>query len=74
MIGAEQVVVDGLGHAHTEELVPPRSAGDFDPMDGVHGIVAADQEEVADVVALEQLENAWKILVSELVPAGAQGG
>jgi hypothetical protein len=36
-------------------------------VDGIHGVVAADEEQVADVVALELLEDARQLLVAEFV-------
>ncbi len=79
MVGAGQVVVDGLGDAHDAALVahPVHILGDF--VAGVHGVVAAVVEEIADVVLLEDFQNALivgvvHIRVGDLVPAGAQGG
>src|SRR5262249_6118259 len=50
VVGPHQVVVDGLGHPHHPQLVPLLPGQAVDLVGGVHRVVAADVEEVADVV------------------------
>ena len=78
MVGAEQVVVNGLGDAHDPAGIAHllHILGNF--VAGVHGVVAAVVEEVADIVFLKNLQDALVIgvicvRVSDLVPAAAQG-
>ena len=75
VVGAGQVVIDGLGHADHAELVALGlgELGDF--VGGVLGVVATDVEEVADVVGLEDLKDAIKVgLFLEFETAGAESG
>ena len=53
-----QVVVDGLRHADAGDRVAERGADLRDLERGVHRIVAAVVEEVADVVRAEHLDQA----------------
>ena len=79
MVRAIQVVVDGLGHADdpTDVLFLLEEFADL--IAGVHGVVAADIEEVADIVLLEHLHDPAIIrivvhIVLQLIAAGTQGG
>ena len=79
MIGAKQVVVDSLGHAHHPALIAGLGHEAAHLGAGVHGIVAAVVEEVADVVLFEDLQDALivgiiHIRVLHLIAAGAQSG
>ena len=79
MVGAEQVIVNGLGHAHHAAVVIHRLHVLIDLVAGVHGVVAAVIEEIAHVVLLEHLQNALivgvvQLRVGDLVPAGAESG
>ena len=79
MVGAEEVVVDGLGHAHDPALVADLLHVFADFVAGVHGVVSAVVEEVADVIFLEDLQDALiigvvHIRVLHLIAAGAQSG
>ena len=79
MVGAEKVVVDGLGNAEDPALVAHLLHIAADLVAGVHGIVAAVVEEIADVIFLEDLQDALEIGVvglgvGDLVAAGAQSG
>ncbi len=75
VVGDGQVVVDGLGNADDAEGVALFLGELGDLVGGVLGIVAAGVEKVADVVGLEDLEDAFKVgLLLELVAAGAEGG
>ena len=77
VVGAEQVVVDGLRNAHDAALVAGLHHILGNLVAGIHGVVAAVVEEVADVVLLEDLKNTLVIgivyvRISQLVAAGAQ--
>ena len=79
MVGAVEVVVDGLGHAHHAALIAHLLHVLGDLVAGVHGVVAAVIEEVADVILLEDLKNPLvvgviHIGISQLVAAGTQSG
>ena len=79
VIGAEQVVVDSLGHAHDATLIAHLLHVLGDLVAGVHGVVAAVVEEIAHVVLLEDLQNTLivgvvHIGVGDLVAAGTQLG
>ena len=58
MIRAVKVVIDGLGNAHDAALIADGLHVTADLCAGVHRIVAAVIEEIADVVLLEYLEDA----------------
>ena len=64
MVGDHQVVVDGLGHAHKADVALDALAVLGQLADGVHGIVAADVEEVADV---QLFQNGEQLFVDGLV-------
>ena len=77
VVGAEQVIVDGLRNAHYAALVAGLHHILGNLVAGIHGVVAAVVEEVTDVVLLEDLEDALvigviNIRISQLVAAGAQ--
>ena len=79
VISAVKVVVNGLGDAHDAALVADGFHIAADLCAGVHGIVAAVIEEIADVVLLEYLKNALIIGViilrsRYLITAGAKLG
>ena len=64
VVGDHQVVVDGLGHAHEADVALDALAVLGQLADGVHGVVAADVEEVADV---QLFQNGEQLLVDRLV-------
>ena len=79
VVGAEEIVVDGLGDAHDAALVADLLHILGDLVAGIHGVVAAVVAEIADIVLLEDLKNALVIgivfiRVLDLVAAGAEGG
>ena len=79
MVGAEQVVVDGLGHAHHAAVVAHGLHILVNLVAGIHGVITAVVEEVAHVVLLEYLQNTLiigvvQLRVGDLVAAGAQRG
>ena len=75
MVGEREIVIDRLRDADDAELVALRLRELGDLVGGVLGVVAADVEEVADVVRLEDFKDAVEIgLLLELVTAGAEGG
>jgi hypothetical protein len=73
VVGAEEIVVHGLGDADAVQLVAVLAAVLLHPMDGVHGVVAADEEEIADVVLAQHLEDAGEVLFLDLMAGGSQG-
>ena len=78
VVGADEVVVDRLRNAHNAHLVVAGLRVCRQLCDRVHRVVAADVEEIADVILLEDreelLENALGILpyLRELLTAGAE--
>ena len=79
VVGAVQVVVDGLGNAHHAALIAVLQHELADLVAGVHAVVAAVVEEVAHVVLLEDLQDALvvgvvHIGVGQLIAAGTQRG
>ena len=79
VVGAEQVVVDGLRDAHDAALIAGLHHILGNLIAGIHGVVAAIVEEIADVVLLKDLKDALvigvvHIRVSQLVAAGAECG
>ena len=77
MVGAGEVVVDGLRDTHAAHFIAVSQHELGDLVAGIHGVVAAVVEEVANVVLLEHGENLLIIglvLVGilQLVAAGAQ--
>ena len=69
-----QVIINGLGDSDDPQLVAGLAGQLIDLVAGVHGIVAAVVEEVADVELLEALQHRRVVRVGELPPAGAQSG
>ena len=57
------VVVDRFGHAHHGELVPFLLREPGHTRRGVHRIVAADVEEITDIVCAQHIDDALEILL-----------
>ena len=57
VVGDHQVVVNGLGYAHKADLAADVGAVIGQLADGIHRVVAADIEEVADVQLLQDLKQ-----------------
>lgn len=79
MVGAEEVVVNGLGHADDIAVVALPLHELADLVAGVHAVVAAVVEEKADVVLLEDLEEPLVVggilvVILELVSGRAERG
>ena len=79
VVGADQVVVDGLGHAHKADGAADGLAVGGELGDGVHAVVAADVEHRVHLIAGEQLKQRFVHLVphhrrGQLVAAAAQIG
>ena len=79
VVGAIKVVVDLLGHAHDTALVADLLHVLADLIAGIHRVISAVVEEIADVVLFEYLKDALVIGVVlvgvlHLVAAGAEGG
>ena len=73
-LGVAQVVVDRLGNAGGDQVESAIVGQLAHLVGGVLRVVAADVEEVADVVGLEDVDDALEVLVLpflELVAAGA---
>ena len=78
VVGSEEVIVDGLGHAEHAALVADLLHIAVDLVAGVHGVVAAVVEEIADVVLLEDLKDALvvgvvRVGIGDLIAAGTEG-
>ena len=79
VVGELQVVVDGLRDAHEADVAADPRAVAAELVDGVHAVVAADVEEVLDVVLLQQVEDFAEggvilLGLGQAVAAGAQEG
>ena len=77
MVGAEQVIVNGLGDAHNPALVARLGHEAADLGTGIHRVVAAIIEEIANIILLENLQNALiigfiHIRIGNFIAAGAQ--
>ena len=79
VVGDHQVVVDRLGHAHKTDVAADVCAVVGQLADGVHRVVAADVEEVADVQLLQNVKQLnidglalGGVPVGQLVAAGAE--
>ena len=77
MVGQQQVVVDGFGHADEADLAADGLAVDGQLGDSIHRVVAANVEHGTDVVLLEQVKQLHKgglvhIGLGQLVAAAAQ--
>ena len=77
VISAKQIVVNGLGNAHHTAVIAHGLHVVVDLVAGIHGVVAAVIEEVADIMLFEYLQNALVIGVvqlgiGDLVAAGAE--
>ena len=69
VIGSEQVVVDGFRDTDTDHVIAVFFGIGLNAVDGVHRVVSADQEEIADVVLFEQFENDRQILLLQFMSA-----
>ena len=81
VVGAHKVVVNGLGHTHDPHGIAPLLGVRRHLGDRIHGVVAADIEEIADVVLFKNIEQTSHhgVLVGrsrggKLAAAGAQRG
>ena len=75
VVGDGQVVVDRLRHADDAQLIALLLGQLRDLVGRVLGVVAADVEEIADVVGLEDLQDPLEILLLlQLVAARAERG
>ena len=78
VIGAEEVVINGLWHAHYTALIAHRLHILVDLIAGIHGVVTTVIKEIPDIILLEDLQNLLVIRVvhggiSQLVAAGSKG-
>ena len=74
VIRVGEVVVDGLRDADDAHLPPGLRGEASDLMGGVGRVIAADVEPVADVVGLENGDEALVIRFRQLLAAGAESG
>ena len=72
MIGKGQVVVNGFGNADNMEFVASMLSGLRQVMGRIRRIVAADIKHVMDVVALQDGENAFRVVLLQFIAAGAK--
>ena len=79
VVSHHQVVVDGFGHAHKADVAADVCAVVGQLADGVHRVIAADVEEVADVQLLQNLKQPdvdslalGGVPVGQLIAAGTQ--
>ena len=69
----QEIVVDRLGHMEAAQLVAGGGRLLAHDAGGVGGVVAADVEEVLDVVLFEALEDFFAVFFVRLVAGGAEG-
>ena len=74
VVGSKEVIIDRFGNAHAQHRIVLLAAELFQTMDGVHRVVPADEEHIADIEALELLQQAREILIPEFVTTASQGG
>ena len=79
VVRSEKIIVDGFGDTHHTALIAHRCHIAADLVAGIHGIVSAVIEEIADVILFEDLQDAFVVLVilfriCHLVAAGAEFG
>ncbi len=72
-LGITEVVVDRLGYAGRHQVEPPVAREQADLVRCVLRVVAADVEEIADVVGLEDINDALEIFVLSLLELVATG-
>ena len=77
MVGHHQIVIDGLGNAHEADVALDAVAVFSQLADGIHGVVAANVEEVANVQLFQDgeqlLVNGLVIVpIGQLIAAAAQ--
>jgi hypothetical protein len=72
VIEADEIIVDRFGHMDRAEFVPLLARLACDNANRVGRIIAADVEEIADVMRLEDFENLLAIFEVRLVPGRAQ--
>ncbi len=61
MVGKGKVVIDRLGNAHTNQLIAAVCRQLVDLVGGVHRVITAGIEEIADIVGLEDIEHSVEI-------------
>ena len=74
VVGGAEVVVDGFGDVVDVEFDAVLDGHFGGDAGGVGGVVAADVEEVFDVIAFEGLEDFLAVGLVGLVAGGAEGG
>ena len=61
VVGAVEIVVNGLGHAHDTAFIAGLLHIFRDLIAGVHGVVAAVVEEVAHIIFAENLQDPFVV-------------
>ena len=79
VVRTKQVIINGLGHAHHAAVIAYRLHISTDLMAGIHGIVAAVIEEIANIMLLEHFKDAFIVCIvlfgiCDLIAAGTQRG
>ena len=74
MVRPKQIIVYGLRNPHTEQLVALLTAVVLYPVNRVHGVISTDQEEVADFVLFQDLQDSRQIFLLDLVAGGPESG
>ena len=66
-----QIVIYRLGNADDSKVVPSLLGQRVHLVGRIHGVVAADIEEIANIVGPENLENALVVVFRQFVPDGS---
>ena len=79
MVGHHQVIVNRLGNAHKADIAANMGTVISQLADGIHAVIAADVEEIADIQFAQDLEQLLVygfalggVPVGQLVAAAAQ--
>ena len=74
MVGEGQVVIDGLGHADDAHIPILLLGGQPGLVAGIHAVVAAVVEEIADVQLFEDLHHLLLVFGGDFIAAGKDAG
>jgi len=75
-LAISDIVVNGLGHAGGHQVQPALVSQSSYLVSRVHGVIATNVEEVADIVSTHDINDPRKVFplrILELVAAGANG-
>lgn len=73
-VGVGDVVVDRLGATDDAEVIALALGGLVDDVGADEGAVAADEDQVADLVLAQGGDNLFELVFGGLVAGGAEGG